>query len=105
MKKLLFLGACLVALASQPVMAQTGGVDVVVVRVFDNGSSVNLVINRGPGKSEKVFFGSGGNDKHLADTAEAYQQLIAKLHQEGYGLKSTFPAVNGLATLVFVKEK
>jgi hypothetical protein len=103
MKKLVFLGACLLALGSSPVMAQTGGPEVVVVRLFDNGTSVNLVISRGPSKSEKVAFGSGGRDERLTETAEAYQQLVAKLYQEGYSLKSTFTAVNGLATLVFVK--
>lgn len=103
MKKLLFLGACLVALASQPVVAQTSGPEVVVVRVFDAGINVHLAINRGKGKTELVTFSSGANDKHLAEAAEGYQQALFKLYQEGYTLKSTFTTSDRLSTLVFVK--
>jgi hypothetical protein len=55
MKKLLFLGACLVALASQPVMAQTGGstdVDVTVVRVTASYVRTHVTVTR-PGARRK----------------------------------------------------
>ena len=105
MKKLLFWGACLVALASQPVMAQTGGSNVIVVRVRDSGVGIELVINRGKGQSELIKFSSGVSDKHLQEAAEGYQLALAKLYQEGYSLKSTFTAAEGLSTLVFVKDR
>jgi basic membrane lipoprotein Med (substrate-binding protein (PBP1-ABC) superfamily) len=105
MKKLLFLGACLVALASQPLMAQTGGSNVVVVRVHDSGVNIELVINRGKGQSELIKFNSGVSDKHLQEAAEGYQQALAKLYQEGYSLKSTFTSTERLSTLVFVKDR
>jgi hypothetical protein len=54
MKKLLFLGACLVALASQPVMAQTGGADVVVVQVSFGLGAGQILISHGGGKTEVV---------------------------------------------------
>jgi hypothetical protein len=103
MQKLLFLGSCLVALASQPVMAQTGEADVVVVRVYDAGANVELAISRGKGQVEMIKFSSGVSDKHLKEAAEGYQQALAKLYQEGYSLKSTFTTSENLSTLVFVK--
>ncbi|MFD1874263.1 hypothetical protein [Hymenobacter bucti] len=106
MKKLLFLGACLVALASQPVMAQTGGADVVVVRIADGSNASQLVIVRGPGRNERIDLSSSINNKSLTSTGEAIQQATAKLYQEGYILKSTFSGQGGfVSTLVFVKEK
>ena len=51
MKKLLFLGACLVALASQPVMAQTGNAEVVVVRLEESLRRVYVSVTRADGKS------------------------------------------------------
>jgi hypothetical protein len=103
MKKLLFLGACLLALASQPVMAQTGGADIVVVRINDTGAIVYMAISHGAGKTESLSFPSGYNEKRILETAERYQQVLTKLYQEGYSLKSTFTVSQGLTTLVFVK--
>ncbi len=107
MKKVLFLGACLVALASSPVIAQTAGPQVVVVRVNDGGGlGSHLVIVRGEGKSEVVDFPLGLSVKSLTTSGEAMQQVFAKLYQEGYALKSTFGGGQGYtSTLVFVKEK
>jgi hypothetical protein len=105
MKKLLLLGACLVALASSPVMAQTGP-NVVVVRVTDGLVASQMVIVRGPGKNKQIDLPLGTNTKGLVSFGEAIQQAIAKLYQEGYSLKSTFGGHQGSAsTLVFVKEK
>ena len=104
MKKLLFLGACLVALASQPVMAQTGGADVVVVRVYDGTGK--FVIGRPGGKIEELSFNPNYTSKGLAESTDQLQKAIASLYQQGYTLKSTFGGAGGsVATLIFVKEK
>lgn len=104
MKKILLLGACLVALASQPVLAQTGGTEVVVVRVVDTGG--RFVIGRPGGKTEEVSFNSSYSSKGLAESAVQLQQAVASLYQQGYTLKSTFTGASGsVSTLIFVKEK
>jgi hypothetical protein len=101
MKKLLFLGACLVAFAAQPVMAQSGGAEVVVVRILNN-----LVIVRPGGKTEEVEYAAGTNAKSLTDSGIIVQRVITKLYQEGYVLKSTYSGSPGAgATLIFLKEK
>jgi hypothetical protein len=124
MKKLFFLGACLVALASQPVkaqlqstapdmvimkgrgMTQPSGADVVVVRVGDGTNASQLIIVRGPGKNEVVDLITSTNTKALISSGEAIQQAIAGLYREGYSLKSTFSGYQGsVSTLIFVKEK
>jgi hypothetical protein len=102
MKKLLFLGACLVALASQPVMAQTAGPEVVVVQAYFPIGTGRVVISRGPGKTEELEFKNGFRQ---TAAAESYQQVIAKLYQEGYSIKTSFSSTSGLSTLIFVKEK
>jgi hypothetical protein len=53
MKKLVFLGACLVVLASQPVKAQTGGADVVVVKVSEYATYIEFYIARSGSKPEQ----------------------------------------------------
>jgi hypothetical protein len=101
-KKLVFLGACLVALASSPVAAQASAPEVVVVvRILNN-----LVIVRPGGKTEEVDYAGGTNAKSLTDSGITVQRVITKLYQEGYVLKSTYSgsAVSG-ATLIFLKEK
>jgi hypothetical protein len=107
MKKLIFLGACLVALASQPVMAQAGGADVVVVRLKEYDTSVHLAITYGDGKTEFLKFDSGESDKRLMTSAENYHGILLKLYKAGYTLQSTFsatPSASGtFTTLVFVK--
>jgi hypothetical protein len=104
MKKLLFLGACLVALASQPVMAQTGGADVVVVKVFESIGTMRIAVSHGQGKTEVIDAEGGGDKKKIVDSAETLQKLIAGLLQQGYSLKSTFGGTQGMmSTLVFVK--
>lgn len=100
MKKLLFLGACLVALASQPVMAQTGGADVVVVHFYHNGTPrLYAAVARNGAKAEVQDMKGDG-----AEETEFCQRIIAKLYQEGYTLKSTFGGSGSMTgTLVFVK--
>jgi hypothetical protein len=102
MKKLLFLGACLVALASQPVMAQTGGADVVVVQVSFGLGAGQILISRGGGKTEVVEIKK--QNRNAGFESEAYQQVISKLYQEGYTIKSTFSdGVRNQSNIVFVK--
>ncbi|MGI4865574.1 MAG: hypothetical protein ACRYFZ_16755 [Janthinobacterium lividum] len=105
MKKILLAGACLVALASSPVRAQTSKPDVVVVRVSDTGSVGRLVIVREGGKTEEVEeFASGVNMKGLSLSGTLMQQVFGKLYAEGYTLKGTFGGSQGyVATLVFAK--
>ncbi|MDO7851384.1 hypothetical protein [Hymenobacter convexus] len=104
MKKLFFLGACLVALSGSPVMAQAAEPDIVVVRVYDNGGNVEASISRANGKSEMVKFNGGLSDKGITDSGQGYQKLIARLYQEGYRLRSTFSTGQAaFTTLVFVK--
>jgi hypothetical protein len=105
MKKLIFLGACLVALALQPVIAQTKP-DVVIVRLADGTNASQLIIVRGPGKNEVIDLLTSINTKGLISSGEAIQQAIAELYREGYSLKSTFSGYQGsVSTLLFVKEK
>jgi hypothetical protein len=102
MKKLLFLGACLVALASQPVMAQTGTADVVVVKLHRTSSRTgHILISRGSSASEDIEY----IDNKPAMESEALQVAFAKLYQQGYRLRSTL----GLSVLnsplfIFTKD-
>jgi hypothetical protein len=107
MKKLLFLGACLVALASQPVMAQASGAEVIIVQTnIVSSSGGYITITRGTEKTERVNFAY--YNKRDPTEAVAYQQVMTKLYQEGYSIKSTFTssasrAETVIVTMVFVK--
>jgi hypothetical protein len=108
MKKLLFLGACLLALASQPVMAQTGGADVVVMTVKALGvNRVRVVLAYNGGKTEaQIVKNIATTDEAQDEATSEYQRIIAKLYQQGYSLKSTFSQGYGdrdTSTLIFVK--
>ncbi len=104
MKKLLLLCACLLALAAPLRAAVVPPTDIVVVRIYDSGASINAVITRGEGRSEKVAFESGASDKRLTDSGLGYYKLISNLYQEGYKLQSTISdGRSGLITLLFVK--
>ncbi|WP_162549932.1 hypothetical protein [Hymenobacter nivis] len=104
MKKLLFLSACLLALATRPAAAQTPSPDLVVVRMLDNGASVQLVVTRGEGKSEKIEFPSGRTNKRLVASGEGYYKVLSALYREGYVLQSTFSTQQGYTTLVLGKK-
>jgi threonine dehydrogenase-like Zn-dependent dehydrogenase len=104
MKKLLLLGACLVALASQPVMAQTGGADVVIVKVHEVAGTLRIAISHGEGKTEVIEAVGGASKTGIVTSSESLHKVIAGLYQQGYSLKSTFDGNQGvLSTLVFVK--
>lgn len=81
-------------------MAQTAEAEVVVVRMQLDGTPPYAAIARGAAKPELVR-----KDRAL-DEAVFYQQIIAKLYQEGYLLKSTMAAGDlHSAVLIFSKGK
>jgi opacity protein-like surface antigen len=130
MKKLLFLGACLVALASSPVMAQTnkvqveswhtelaqtGGSDVVVVKVTESYGRIEFFIARAGRKPEHREFGfkqlkDKGEDRFYNGSAEYTRSLLMELAQQGYNLTTTYTSGGvaggpGPTTLVFTKRQ
>jgi hypothetical protein len=102
MKKLLFLGACLVALASQPVMAQTGTPDVVVVKLYRSGVRTgHILISRGESTSEDIEY----TDKTTDSESVALQAAFAKLYRQGYRLRGTLgPSTFNSPLFIFAKD-
>lgn len=95
----IFIGACLWALGLSPVLAQTGGPDVVVVRFYHMSTTrLHVAIVRGAAKPEEQEM--KGSD---VEEAQFCQQVIAKLYQEGYTLKAAFATGVVPNTLLFVK--
>lgn len=86
------------------VMAQVVNPQVVVVQTYYSGvarlSTFHILISRGEGKTDitevKV------TEKQTPAEAEALQQVVAKLYQDGYVLQGTFGT--RLSNLVFVKN-
>jgi hypothetical protein len=117
MKKLFFLGVCLVALASQPVMAQTGGsdVDVTVVRITAGGSRTYLAVTRPGGKQEEIELNnylSLDADKPVGKRKQVgigLQELVTDLYRQGYQLQSTFDTqtseASSASVLLFIRKK
>ena len=112
MKKLFFLGACLVALASSPVLAQTGGADVVVVRVAEYNTHTHLTVERAGQEPEEIEFDWDGRiGKKPGRASKGYLDALSKLYQQGYQVQATIPGAaftNGgttYTTLVFTKGK
>jgi hypothetical protein len=111
MKKLLFLGACLVALASQPVMAQTGGADIVIVKVTDYNTGLEFDIARTGSKPEHREYSAKqvkekGEGRYNSGTAEYTRSLLMELSQQGYTLTNTYsPGFAAPQTLVFTKRQ
>jgi hypothetical protein len=104
MKKLIFFAACLVALTSQPVLAQTGGPEVVVVRVLDgNPRDLRILVSYGEGKTEVTTVKSTMGKDGQEAINETYQKVLQKLYQAGYTLKSSFSAGPYAPGFVFVK--
>ncbi|MVN78404.1 hypothetical protein GO988_18900 [Hymenobacter sp. HMF4947] len=110
MKKLILLGAYLLALAA-PMHAMAGPPDIVVVRIREFSTSATAVITRGEGKSELVEIDTKGNfNKEFAQVSEAYHKLFYGLYQEGYTLQSTMStsasqSTGGVITLLFTKAQ
>jgi opacity protein-like surface antigen len=111
MKKLLFIGACLVALASQPVMAQTGATDIVVVKVTEGYGTLEFYIARIGSKVEHREFSlkqlkEKGEGSYTSGAAEHTLSLLVELAQQGYTLATTYaPSGNSPTTLVFTKRQ
>ena len=80
MKNILLLCVCLWALAT-PLRAAVVGppADIVVVRIYE-GNSITAFITRGTGKTEKVEFNSGTDDKDMTLASEGYYQLFQRLY-------------------------
>jgi hypothetical protein len=112
MKKILGVGACLLALAASPVLAQTGQADVVVVKVKEYSAYMEFGIARAGRKPEYRLFKPAalrelGDGKEIGGTAEATRQLLIELAQQGYSLTTTYSDGNdaGRTTLVFTKKQ
>lgn len=102
MKKLIFFGACLLALSSQPVLAQTGGTEVVVVRVFEYSGRLQITVSRGEGKTETIQAKGGEQNQDVG--GEALQKVLTGLYQQGYTLKGSVNTYAGsMGTFVFSK--
>jgi len=107
MKKLLFLGTCLVALASSPIRAQTGVSQIAVLRITEYPGTVYVSLTQAEGKSEQWKFDNGSTGKRLDDSGQGYYKLLANLYNQGYHLQSTFSSAIGTdlnrTTLILVK--
>ncbi|TVT39406.1 hypothetical protein FNT36_17280 [Hymenobacter setariae] len=93
MKKPLFLGACLMVLASQPVMAQTAAPDVIVVRVLEHSNSLRFSIARGQQQPEEIEVALKKEQK----AASSYYTVLSKLYTQGYVLQGVIPGVSNNA--------
>lgn len=106
MKKLFFFSACLVALSSAPVKAQTGGPAVAIVSIWYTGASAgagHLLVDR-DGTATVTDFEAGGGMKAAIEQAqrvraEVLRKAVAQLYQEGYQLKASVSRDE----LIFVK--
>ena len=101
MKILLLSGACLVGLASQPVLAQTTLPQVAIVTSYSSGFAAGHYVVNKDGKTEIVDFTASNLEKGQRERAETLRLIVAKLYQEGYALK----AGAGPSELIFVKER
>jgi hypothetical protein len=102
MKKLLFLGACLVALASHPVMAQTGGADVVAVKMLEYAGEQRITATHSNKKTDEVSSKTGRTN--LPEAGVTLQKVFTTLHQQGYMIKGSTPTYAGsIGTFILVK--
>jgi hypothetical protein len=90
MKKCLFLGACLVALASEPVLAQTGGAELVVVHVQESSRSLYFSIARGQQQPEEIEIKLTKEVK----AAPSYYTVLSKFYAQGYVVQAVIPGLN-----------
>jgi hypothetical protein len=108
MKKLLLVLGFVLFVGGGSVWAAVEEPAVIVVRVSDGYFGVTLVIERGAEKQEILKFDTNMSEKTGSEAARSYQQLFARLYQQGYVLQGSFPgtASNGgssTSTLIFVK--
>jgi len=104
MKKFL-VGAGLLALTALPALAQTGGSEVVVVRVEHNGNRGLITVSSGANSTQvKELDVTFNSVKAAPILAEATQQALAPLLQQGY----TLTGMSGgdlVTTMVLTKKK
>ena len=107
-KKLILLGGCFWAFAAQPGRAQTAHPDVVIVKVLEARLATRIIIARNWGIPDELEVTAGltGNEATVVqESAKKMQQILAKLYEQGYAIKSTFGGGGGSpSTLVLVKE-
>jgi hypothetical protein len=107
MKKIILLGACLWAFAAPPTQAQTGSPDIVVVKVLESRLATRIIIARSWGFPDEleVKVGLAGNETTLVrESAKKMQEVLMKLYEQGYTIKSSFGGSDGgPSTLVLVK--
>ena len=106
MKKLFWLGACRLALAAAPAMAQTGAPDVVVVRTTDYFDNLRIVVTHGEGKTQVLELARKDLKQSPNGQEEALQKVFANLYQEGYRLSGTGGGGNNYLirnTFIFTK--
>ena len=104
MKKLVFLGACLLVLRVHPVVSAAADPEVIVVTCFSNATKLRFVISRGAGRSEVVEVSyTGSSEKALLAQSEAYHRIVQRLYQEGYTHQGN--ALVGTNTTLFVKSR
>ena len=90
--KTFLLSIFLLFLSAQSLRAQAAPPEIIIVRIIEYTGSVDVVITRGPGKSEYLEFNSGPFKKQMITASEKYYDLLSKLYQEGFVLQSTFTA-------------
>lgn len=112
MKRLLFLGLCLVALASQTVMAQTSGPDIIVVRVEETNTHVSLTVERVGQAPEGIGFDYDRRPGKAIRTSKGYLDALSKFYEQGYVVQAVIPGVTyttaagviySTSTLIFTK--
>ena len=106
MKKLLLLSAFVGALLAEPSLARASEPEVIIVKLLESRLATHIVIVRSWGIPEEVEVTSGitGNEATVeVEVAKKMQQLLTKLYEQGYVIKSTFSGAQGASTLVLVK--
>lgn len=95
MKKLLFLGVCLVALASQPVLAQAESTEVIVVRIQESSVRTHLTIERaGQEPQEKEFDRDSRIGRKWPRASKGYYEALAPFYQQGYQTQAVIPGTS-----------
>ena len=105
--KTLLLSICLLLFSGQSLRAQAAPPEIIIARIIEYSGTVDVLITRGPGKSEYLEFNSGPFKKQLITASEKYYDFLNKLYQEGYVLQSTFTSISdsnsSTTTLVLAK--
>lgn len=113
MKKLFFLGACLLALGSSPVLAQTAASSTVetpavaVVSIHHEAHNTSVTITGEGFKREDSSLMISDALKDISpdvQRAKVLRYVVAKLYGRGYVLKAGL-GHEGVDDLIFVKEK